>query len=62
MQSLEHLAIRFARDVGGATAIEYGLIAGMIAIGSLVGMIALGGGVTDAWTNIATRVSEATNR
>ena len=62
MQSLKQLARGFARDTRGATAIEYGLIAAMIAIGSLVGMIAMGGGVTATWTNIATRVSEATNR
>ena len=62
MQSLKQLARRFARDTSGATAIEYGLIAAMIAIGSLVGMVAMGGGVTATWTNIATRVSEVTNR
>ena len=61
MQGLRQLSSRFARDTRGATAIEYGLIAAMIAVGALVGMMALGGGVTGSWSDTAQRVSDAVN-
>jgi pilus assembly protein Flp/PilA len=37
---------RFLRDESGATAIEYGLIAGLIAVGIIGAMTAFGGGLT----------------
>jgi pilus assembly protein Flp/PilA len=37
----------------GATAIEYGLIAALIAVASIGGMQQLGGGVGGKWGNIA---------
>ena len=40
---------RFRRDEDGATAIEYGLIAALIAIAAMGGMKALGGGVGGSW-------------
>lgn len=36
---------RFWRNESGATAIEYGLIAGLIAVGIIAAMTVLGGGV-----------------
>jgi pilus assembly protein Flp/PilA len=59
MQGVKQLARRFAQDTGGATAIEYGLIAAMTCIIAVVGMTALGGGVAQVWTSIATRVAAA---
>jgi pilus assembly protein Flp/PilA len=38
----------------GATAIEYGLIAALIAIAMLGALSGLGGGVGGMWTNLAT--------
>ncbi len=42
---------RFARDESGATAIEYGLIVALIAIGFLVGLRAVGDANTQTWNN-----------
>jgi pilus assembly protein Flp/PilA len=50
---------QFGHDEAGATAVEYALIAGLIAIGMLAGLIALGGGVGESWNNTAQRVSDA---
>lgn len=41
-QILRQLLIRFVNDQSGATAIEYGLIAGMIAVGAIVAMTTFG--------------------
>jgi pilus assembly protein Flp/PilA len=59
MQGLRLVSSRFARDNRGATAIEYGLIAALIAVGALGGMMALGGGVSGSWNNTAQRVTDA---
>lgn len=42
---LERALRRFAVNETGATAIEYGLIAALIAVALITAMIALGGGV-----------------
>jgi pilus assembly protein Flp/PilA len=47
-----------ARDEG-ATAIEYGLIAALIAVAAIGGMIALGGGAGTMWGGIQTEVEGA---
>jgi pilus assembly protein Flp/PilA len=47
-------------DQRGATAIEYGLIAGLIAVALIGGLTALGGGSGGMWTNISTRITAAT--
>jgi len=41
---------RFAGDEEGATAIEYGLIAALIAIAAIVAMTTLGNGLTGLFT------------
>jgi pilus assembly protein Flp/PilA len=43
---------RSLTDDGGATAIEYGLIAAMIAVAAIGGMTALGGGSAGMWGRI----------
>lgn len=59
MHALRQLLSRFARDNRGTTAIEYGLIATLIAVGILGGMMALGGGVSGSWGTTAQRISDA---
>ena len=49
----------FWRDEEGATAIEYGLIAGLIAVGIIAGATALGGGLDTLFANIATKLGIA---
>ncbi|QQR39394.1 Flp family type IVb pilin [Devosia rhizoryzae] len=44
---LKLLSVRFMRDDAGATAIEYGLIAGLIAVALISSMIVFGGAVTN---------------
>ena len=41
----------------GATAIEYGLLAALIAVASIGGMEALGGGVGGKWGQLLTTMS-----
>ena len=44
---------------GGATAIEYGLIAALIAIAAIGGMSALGGGAGAMWGDVQAEVEAA---
>jgi pilus assembly protein Flp/PilA len=44
---------RLLSDKKGATAIEYGLIAALIAVALMGGLSKLGGGANGMWTNIA---------
>jgi pilus assembly protein Flp/PilA len=45
-------------DVRGATAIEYGLIAAMIAIAMVGGLRALGGGSNGMWSTLSNIVED----
>jgi pilus assembly protein Flp/PilA len=45
---------RFVKDESGATAIEYGLIATLIAVAIIAGASALGGKLNDVFNGIAT--------
>lgn len=40
------------RDRNGAAAVEYGLIAALVAITVLIGVFALGGSVNDLWAAV----------
>ncbi len=51
---------RLRSDKRGATAIEYGLIAGLIAMAIITGLTALGGGANGMWGRMADRVVQAT--
>jgi pilus assembly protein Flp/PilA len=44
-------------DQRGATAIEYGLIAGLIAVAVIGGMQSLGGGVGGMWGNLSVKMN-----
>lgn len=43
---MKNLISRFVKDESGATAIEYGLIASLIAVAIIVAVTALGGGLS----------------
>ena len=47
---------RFAADESGATAIEYGLIASLIAISIIAGASALGSQLSGSFNDIKTKV------
>ena len=53
---MKNLVTRFAKDESGATAIEYGLIAALIAVGIIAGARALGTQLNARFNNIATTV------
>ena len=47
---------RFFRDESGATAIEYGLIAALIAVVIITGVTAVGTKLNSSFTNISTAI------
>lgn len=49
----------FICDRNGSTAIEYGLLAALIAVGCLVGLQALGTGTAGSWGKTANKVTDA---
>ncbi|APH70387.1 Flp family type IVb pilin [Aquibium oceanicum] len=53
------LFARFAKDESGATAIEYGLIAALIAVAIMVGAQALGTSLNTKFNEISTAVDGA---
>ncbi|MFN9498315.1 MAG: Flp family type IVb pilin [Erythrobacteraceae bacterium] len=46
------------RDEAGATAIEYGLIAALIAVAAIVGMQALGDSLATTFTNVSDELND----
>ena len=52
---------KFIREEDGVTAIEYGLIASLVAIAIVVGATALGGALNTLFGNIATCVGGGTS-
>jgi len=50
---------RFAQDESGATAIEYGLIAALIAVGIIAAATLLGGNLATLFNNIGIRLGTA---
>jgi pilus assembly protein Flp/PilA len=46
-------------DQEGATAIEYGLIAALVATGAVVAMGALGNSLSNTFTQVSTKLSNA---
>ena len=49
---------RFLKDESGATAIEYGLIAALIAVAAITAMGAVGDNLTDTFDNVALDLAE----
>ncbi len=56
---MSKLVTRFAKDESGATAIEYGLIAALIALAIMVGAGQLGNALNNKFKSIATTLSGA---
>ncbi|MBI1402741.1 MAG: Flp family type IVb pilin [Porphyrobacter sp.] len=52
---------KLLRDEQGATAIEYGLIAALIAVAAIVGMQALGGTLNETFSNVSTKLDSNNN-
>lgn len=53
--------MRFAHNESGATAIEYGLIAAMIAVACIAAFIAFGGSVNGLFTSVNNKAGNAMN-
>jgi len=53
--------LNFLQDDSGATAIEYGLIAALIAIAIIGGAVALGNGITELFSGTNSDISAAIN-
>ncbi len=51
---------QFAKDESGATAIEYGLIAALIAVGIIVAATTLGGSLSTLFNKISTKMNGVT--
>ncbi|MEI9402441.1 Flp family type IVb pilin [Mesorhizobium argentiipisi] len=58
---MSNLIARFAKDESGATAIEYGLIAALIALAIMIGAGALGTSLNAKFKNIADTLNSAGN-
>lgn len=56
---MQGLLSRFIKDESGAAAIEYALIAGLIALVIVVGATALGSAISDKFTSIGNSVTTA---
>jgi pilus assembly protein Flp/PilA len=56
---MSKLVARFVKDESGATAIEYGLIAALIAVAIITGAGALGTALDDKFDAIKTEVENA---
>ena len=52
---------RLRSDKRGATAIEYGLIAALIAVAAIGGMKSLGGGSNGMWGRLDQKVADSMN-
>lgn len=51
--------VSIVRDSRGATAIEYGLILGLVVIAMIVGLSAMANSTIGMWNTVDTKVSQA---
>ena len=58
---MKTLFSRFISDESGATAIEYGLIAALIAVAIITAVTAVGTSLNVLFTNIATQIGAVAN-
>jgi pilus assembly protein Flp/PilA len=49
----------FVKDESGATAIEYGLIAALVAVGLIAALTALGGALQNIFNTVSTALNNA---
>ena len=54
-----NLISRFVRDESGATAIEYGLIAALIAVVIITGVTAVGTNLSQTFNSLSTKLNQA---
>jgi pilus assembly protein Flp/PilA len=54
---MKALLSRFVRDESGVTAIEYGLIAGLIAVVIIVAVTTIGTSLNDKFTSVGTALT-----
>lgn len=54
---MTNIVSRFIKDESGATAIEYGLIAALIALAIMVGAGAVGNSLNSKFSSIATKLN-----
>jgi pilus assembly protein Flp/PilA len=54
---MRNLILRFAKDESGVTAIEYGLIAGLISVVIIAAVTAVGQDLLTVFNNIATALA-----
>ena len=59
MKTLQHAVARFVREEEGVTAIEYGLIAGLIAVAIIATVTNVGTALKTLFTNVATAITKA---
>ncbi len=59
MFGCNRLAMRILRDQGGATAIEYGLIAALIAVAAITAMGSLGNALSNTYTTMSNDMNQA---
>ena len=52
---------KFLKDESGATAIEYGLIAALIAVAAIGAFQAVGGSLNTVFTDVSTELNNAAN-
>lgn len=57
---MKHQLMKFLRDESGATAIEYGLLASLVALVAAVGFTAVGNSLQGLFTKIGTCLSTGT--
>ena len=58
---MSNLIARFAKDESGATAIEYGLIAALIALAIMVGAGSLGNSLNNQFSRISGKLDGTAN-
>jgi pilus assembly protein Flp/PilA len=56
---MKNIVARFVKDESGATAIEYGLIAALIAVGIIVAARALGSQIADTFNAVTTNMKNS---
>ena len=61
MLAIRIMGRKLRSDKRGATAIEYGLIAALIAVAAIGGMSSLGGGANGMWGKLDQKVSDSMN-
>jgi pilus assembly protein Flp/PilA len=59
---MKTLFSRFIQDESGATAIEYGLIAALIAVGIITAATTLGTNISSTFTTIGSKMTTASTR